>query len=95
MDPRIVYNIMDADENNVRPMTSKNQKSFTFSISNSNRCTYAFQKRLVSWAHLLLRNWGVIEEEYEMWDNFAEGYAEEYEDLVEEEDVLIGNTARK
>jgi hypothetical protein len=80
---------------NVRSMTSKNQKSFTFSISNSNRCIYVFHKRFVSWAHWLLRNLGVIEKEYEMWDNFAEGYAEDYEDLVEEEDVLIRNTARK
>ena len=38
---------------------------------------------------------GAIKEECEIWDNSAESYAEEHEDLVKEENVLVRNAVRK
>jgi hypothetical protein len=69
--------------------------SFTFPISNSEGCVNAFPKCSVSRVEMWLCSLGVIEEEYEIWDNPAESYAEVHEDLVKEEDVLVRNAVRK
>lgn len=74
---------------------SKLLKNLTFPISNSNGCVCAFPKRSVGVVDSRLCNLRVIEEEYEIWDNSAEGYAEEHEDLVKEENMLIRNAVRK
>lgn len=67
----------------------------TFPISYSKGRVYAFPKRSVGGVDLRLCDLGVIEEEHEIWDNSAEGYAEKHENLVKEENVLERNAVRK
>jgi hypothetical protein len=38
---------------------------------------------------------GVIKKEDKIWDNSAEGYAQEHENLVQKENVLVWNAVRK
>ena len=70
------------------------KNSFTFPISNSEGCVNTFPEHSVGRVDRLW-NLRVIEEEYEIWNNSAESYAEKHEHLVKEEDLLVRNPVRK
>lgn len=70
-------------------------KGLTFAICNGYGRIDTFPDFLLNGIQLLRIRVTVSKDEDELWDNTTQSHAEEHEALVEEKDMLIGNSVGK